>query len=68
VRLHQPPHRAALGDGAYHFYRDHRPHRLQVERLLGHDLFQPAILVLELSQPLDVAELQTAVLGRSSRS
>jgi hypothetical protein len=31
---------------------DDRLERLDVERLLGHDVFEPSVLVLDLLQPL----------------
>jgi hypothetical protein len=62
VRLDQLPYRAALGDGPTTSC-DYRPHRLHVERLLGQDLFQSAILVFELPQALDVAKLEPAYLA-----
>jgi|SoiMethySBSTD1v2_1073268.scaffolds.fasta_scaffold06065_10 hypothetical protein len=41
---------------------DERLQRLDVERLLGHDLFQPPVFVLELLEPLHLAQLHPAVL------
>ena len=37
--------------------------RLDVERLLGHDMFEPPVLVLDLLQPLELAEFEAAVLA-----
>src|SRR3954466_6782470 len=42
---------------------DDRLERLDVERLLGDDLFQTAVFVLALLQPLPLPELHPAVLG-----
>jgi hypothetical protein len=41
----------------------HRFQRLDIQRLLGDDVFQAAVLVLELLQPLHLAQLHAAVLG-----
>src|SRR5436190_18491330 len=41
---------------------DDRLERLDVERLFGNDLFKPAVFVLDLLQPLHLAELHPAVL------
>jgi integrase-like protein len=41
---------------------DDRLERLDVEGLLGHDVLQPAVLILELLQPLQLNELHPAVL------
>jgi hypothetical protein len=40
---------------------DDRLERLDVERLLGNDLFQAAVLVLDLLQPLHLTELHATV-------
>ena len=41
-------------------FSHHRFQRLDVERLLGDDEFQPAVLILELLEPLHLAELDAA--------
>jgi hypothetical protein len=41
----------------------HRFQRLDVECLFGDDVFQPAVLILELLQALHLTELHPAVLG-----
>jgi hypothetical protein len=42
---------------------DDRLQRLDVERLLRHDLLQPPVLILQLLQSLHLAQLHAAVLG-----
>ena len=61
VRVDQPPHRRALRNGASTFFPPPLQ-RLDVERLLGDDEFQPAVLILELLEPLHLAELHAAEL------
>src|SRR5207253_5313064 len=40
----------------------HRPQRLHVQRLLGHHLFQPPVLIFQLPQPSRFPDVQPAVL------
>src|SRR4029453_16107061 len=55
-----PPPRAARW--GLPLFCHHRFQRLDVQRLFGDDVFEPAILVLELLQPLHLAQLHAAVL------
>jgi hypothetical protein len=49
----KPPHRLAPSDRAHHLFATTALiKRLDVERLLGHDVFQPPVLVLDLLEPL----------------
>jgi hypothetical protein len=59
VRSHPTTSRRAMGPP---LFCDDRLERLDIERLLGHDLFQPTVLVFDLFQPLHLAELHAAVL------
>jgi hypothetical protein len=43
-------------------FSPHRFQRLDVQRLLGHDVFQPPVLILQLLQALEFAQLEAAVL------
>src|SRR4029450_8838927 len=55
-----PPPRAARW--GLPLFCHHRFQRLDVQRLFGDDVFEPAILVLELLPPLHLAQLHAAVL------
>src|SRR5689334_19177264 len=44
------------------FFCDHRLQRLDIQRLLRDDLLQPTILVLELLEPLHLAQFHAAEL------
>ena len=50
------------GPGASELFCQHPFQCLEVQRLLGHHLLQPAVLVLQLPQPPRLAHLQTPVL------
>jgi len=47
---------------------DDRLQRLDVERLFGHNLFQPPVLVLKRLQSLHLTELHPTEISRSSGS
>ena len=53
----------ALGDGPYHFFDKQLAQRRGFQHLVGEQLLQLRVLLLERLQPLGVGDVHAAVLG-----